>query len=265
MDIDKMDINQKLSYIQTNLRVGKAHRNNFGKYNYRNTSDIFEGLKSLLKETKCYVTVSDEIICVGSFNYIKATAVISDGNGSISTTGWARESVQKKGMDDSQITGSTSSYARKYTLNGLFAIDDTEDADSMDNTSHETINRKAQENTTKNNPAAHKASMKEESVSEISNWDSQRNNPIPFGKYKGQEWGELPLDYIKWLSEKSDNQNWKSMANAEILHRAVNGAEKNIKEQEVEMRPQLAQVEILETQNGSLEDSQEEDDDDLPF
>ena len=139
-----MKLNEKLSLIQTKLKVGKGHRNDFGKYNYRNLADIFEGLKPLLDETGCYVTVSDEIVCVNDFNYIKATATFSDGNDTITTEGWARESVQKKGMDDSQITGATSSYARKYACNGLFAIDDTADADSMDNRNHVSV---LQENT----------------------------------------------------------------------------------------------------------------------
>ena len=127
-------IKDKLNYIQANLKVKKEKVNKFGGFKYRNLEDIFEGLKPLLKEAECIVTVSDEIKEVNGFNYICATVTLSDNNkDSISVTGWARESVSKKGMDDSQITGSTSSYARKYAMNGLFAIDDTADADSMDN------------------------------------------------------------------------------------------------------------------------------------
>ena len=136
-------IKDKLNYIQANLKVKKEKVNKFGGFKYRNLEDIFEGLKPLLKETECIVTVSDEIKEVNGFNYICATVELShnDNNtplvghneNSIRVTGWARESVSKKGMDDSQITGSTSSYARKYAMNGLFAIDDTADADSMDN------------------------------------------------------------------------------------------------------------------------------------
>ena len=136
-------LKEKLNYIQANLKVKKEKVNKFGGFKYRNLEDIFEGLKPLLKETECIVTVSDEIKEVNGFNYICATVELShnDNNtplvghneNSIRVTGWARESVSKKGMDDSQITGSTSSYARKYAMNGLFAIDDTADADSMDN------------------------------------------------------------------------------------------------------------------------------------
>ena len=136
-------LSEKLNHIQANLNAPKNLYNSFGKYKYRNLEGIFEGLKPLLKETKCTVTISDEIVCVNEMNYIKATATLSNGNDrNISVTGWARESVSKKGMDDSQITGSTSSYARKYAMNGLFAIDDTKDADSMDNREHETKPKK---------------------------------------------------------------------------------------------------------------------------
>ena len=131
-------IHEKLGYIQSNLKVEKGRTNNFGKYKYRNLEDIFQGLKPLLKETECVLTVSDEIKEINGFNYICATATIKDnsGNGSLTTTGYAREAITKKGMDDSQITGATSSYARKYAMNGLFAIDDTADADTMDNRDH---------------------------------------------------------------------------------------------------------------------------------
>ena len=137
-------LSEKLNHIQTNLNAPKNLFNQFGNYKYRNLEGIFEGLKPLLQETKCTVTVSDEIVCVNEMNYIKATATLANGSDeSISVTGWARESVQKKGMDDSQITGSTSSYPRKYAMNGLLAIDDTKDADSMDNSTHVTVTKKA--------------------------------------------------------------------------------------------------------------------------
>ena len=127
-------LKEKLNHIQSNLKVKKEKVNKFGGFKYRNLEDIFEGLKPLLKEMECVVTISDEIKEVNGFNYICATVTLSDHDkDNISVTGWARESVSKKGMDDSQITGSTSSYARKYAMNGLFAIDDTADADSMDN------------------------------------------------------------------------------------------------------------------------------------
>ena len=121
-----------LSKIQTELNCAKSQYNNFGKYNYRSLEDIFEGLKPLLLKYECSVMVSDEIIQVGDRYYIKATASLIDKDGKYvaENTGWARESETRKGMDDSQVTGATSSYARKYALNGLFAIDDVKDADT---------------------------------------------------------------------------------------------------------------------------------------
>lgn len=124
-----------LSKIQAELNAPKNQYNGFGKYNYRSLEDIFEGLKPLIKQYECSVTVSDEIQQVGDRIYIKATAKLIDKDNNVvaENTGWARESLTKKGMDDSQVTGATSSYARKYAMNGLFAIDDVKDCDSMDN------------------------------------------------------------------------------------------------------------------------------------
>lgn len=127
-----MTIYEKLSQIQRELKAPKNQRNNFGNYNYRSCEDILEGVKPHLEEF--YLTINDEIVQVGERYYIKATATLSNGSESICNSAFAREPENKKGMDESQVTGASSSYARKYALNGLFAIDDTKDADSMDNT-----------------------------------------------------------------------------------------------------------------------------------
>ena len=121
-----------LSKIQTELNAPKNQYNSFGKYKYRSLEDIFEGLKPILKKYECSVSVVDEVVLVGDRYYIKASASLRDKDGNIVADGqgWARESETKKGMDDSQVTGATSSYARKYALNGLFAIDDVKDADT---------------------------------------------------------------------------------------------------------------------------------------
>ena len=127
-------IHEKLSQIQNKLNAPKGQYNSFGKYNYRNCEDILQALKPILAEHKCHVSLSDEVVIVGNRFYIKATATITDSeNNSFSTTAFAREAESKKGMDESQVTGSTSSYARKYALNGLFAIDDNKDADTLNN------------------------------------------------------------------------------------------------------------------------------------
>lgn len=134
-----MNIYEKLLNIQTELKVPKNQYNSFGKYNYRSCEDILEGLKPLLTKYKATLIIDDEIVQIGDRYYVKATATLIDieGEGNlikgreyISSTAFAREDEKKTGMDLSQLTGSTSSYARKYALNGLFAIDDTKDSDA---------------------------------------------------------------------------------------------------------------------------------------
>lgn len=120
----------KLSVIQSTLKAPKNQRNNFGNYSYRSCEDILEAVKPLLAEHFLVLTVNDDIVEIGGRVYVKATATITDGTSKITNSSFARESETKKGMDDSQITGSTSSYARKYCLNGLFLIDDTKDSDA---------------------------------------------------------------------------------------------------------------------------------------
>lgn len=118
----------KLAKIQKELKAPKNQKNTFGNYNYRSCEDIVEAVKPLLGDAALVLT--DELIQLGDRYYVKATAALYEGDASISANGYARESLEKKGMDASQITGASSSYARKYALNGLFAIDDTKDADS---------------------------------------------------------------------------------------------------------------------------------------
>ena len=121
---------KKLSKVQSELKAPKNQRNNFGGYNYRSCEDILEAVKPLLAKEGLVLTVCDDIALVGERYYIKATATITDGVNSLSNSAFAREEESKKGMDASQLTGSTSSYARKYALNGLLCIDDTKDADA---------------------------------------------------------------------------------------------------------------------------------------
>ena len=135
-------LHEKLIHIQSNLKVKKERVNMFAKFNYRSLDDIFEAVKPLLIETGCTIRTSDEIISENGLNYVSATVYLSDGKETISATSNARESISKKGMDDPQMTGTASSYARKYACNGLLAIDDTEDVDSMDNRAETLINGK---------------------------------------------------------------------------------------------------------------------------
>lgn len=125
----------KLLSVQTELKAPKAQRNNFGGYNFRSCEDILEAVKPLLSKNKATLLLSDELEQKGDRFYVRATATFIDceTGDSISVTAFAREEETKKGMDASQITGSASSYARKYAMNGLLDIDDTKDADTMDN------------------------------------------------------------------------------------------------------------------------------------
>lgn len=128
-------IAQKLMDIQAQLNVPKNNYNSFGKYNYRSCEDIMEAVKPLCEKAKAVLVVSDTMEQVGGRVYVKATATLHDceSDASICNSAYAREAETKKGMDDSQVTGTASSYARKYALGGLFCIDDVKDADTRDN------------------------------------------------------------------------------------------------------------------------------------
>ena len=129
----------KIINIQQKLKAPKTQRNNFGNYNYRSCEDILEAVKPLLEENKCFLVITDEIINLGNRYYVKATAKLINDDGALiaENNGIAREEESKKGMDGSQITGASSSYARKYALNGLFGIDDTKDSDYTNTTVEE--------------------------------------------------------------------------------------------------------------------------------
>ena len=127
-----MGIYEKLLNIQTTLKAPKGQFNKFGNYKYRNCEDILESLKPLLSDNKVVVLLNDDIVAINDRIYVKATVTLKDtkSDEKIETTAFAREEETKKGMDVSQITGSASSYARKYALNAMFAIDDTKDSDT---------------------------------------------------------------------------------------------------------------------------------------
>lgn len=149
-----MELVKDLLDIQKNLKAPKGQYNSFGKYNYRSSEDILEAVKPLNAEKGLLLTLSDEPVLVGEYQYIKATATITNGKDTHSVTAFARESLTKKGMDDSQITGTASSYARKYALNGLYLIDDTKDADSNE---HRQQDRKSEQQKTHSKPYSNPA------------------------------------------------------------------------------------------------------------
>lgn len=128
--MENIDFYKKLMRIQSDLKAPKGQKNAFGGYKYRSCEDILEAVKPLLRREEMILIISDEIVSVEGRVYIKSTATVSDGITFMKAEALAREADTKKGMDPSQVTGATSSYARKYALNGLFCIDDTKDADT---------------------------------------------------------------------------------------------------------------------------------------
>lgn len=124
-----MSVHSKLLSVQAALKAPKGQFNAFGKYNYRSCEDILEAVKPLLYEHGLTLVIRDQVVAVGNRIYVQATAMITNQDGQVTVTAFAREEEDKKGMDGSQITGAASSYARKYALNGLFLIDDTKDSD----------------------------------------------------------------------------------------------------------------------------------------
>ena len=171
-----MNIYEKLNRIQVELKAPKNSYNNFGKYKYRNLESILEALKPLLDKYKCVLTVSDNIELIGERFYIKSTATLidiesgkieGDFSNRITTVAYAREEDSKKGMDASQLTGASSSYARKYALNGLFAIDDTKDSDDMNQGEKPII--RSQNNPPKSAPAQQQTQTQQQDFNANSN------------------------------------------------------------------------------------------------
>ena len=139
---------KELISIQSELKAPKTQVNRFGGYKYRKAEDILEAVKPLLAKQKCTLIITDDVVLIGNRIYVKATATIKNEKGECeTTTGWAREEETKKGMDGSQITGASSSYARKYALNGLFAIDDNADSDTTNDGQHQASQQQAQTQT----------------------------------------------------------------------------------------------------------------------
>lgn len=148
-EIKGMNIYEKLINIQKELKAPKSNYNDFGRYNYRSCEDILEAVKPICFEYRAVLILSDDILNVGQSNYVETTAILINIDNPVemvSNKAEARESIDKKGMDDSQITGTASSYARKYALNGLFNIDDTKDADTNEYHNQITGNKKTNKN-----------------------------------------------------------------------------------------------------------------------
>ena len=153
--------------IQSELKANKSQYNSFGKYYYRSCEDILEALKPLLTKYNATMYITDEVVEVGGRVYVKATTTISDGKESISVSAYAREPETRKGMDDAQVTGATSSYARKYCLNGLFAIDDSKDADTDENRNESEARSKTSGSDT---PKVQRPNYSDEQIAKMKKW-----------------------------------------------------------------------------------------------
>jgi len=158
--------------IQSELKANKSQYNSFGKYYYRSCEDILEALKPLLTKYNATMYITDEVVEVGGRVYVKATTTISDGKESISVSAYAREPETRKGMDDAQVTGATSSYARKYCLNGLFAIDDSKDADTDENRNESDARSKTNGSDTpkSDTPKVQRPNYSEEQLAKMKKW-----------------------------------------------------------------------------------------------
>lgn len=150
-----MTVYEKLAKIQGSLKAPKSQYSDFGNFNYRSCEDILEAVKPLLQECKAILLLSDEIISIGSRYYIKATATFQDAENpeAVNVSAWAREAEEKPKMDAAQITGSSSSYARKYALNGLFCIDDARDPDALPGSNQKTAARQQNRSRQQDAPA----------------------------------------------------------------------------------------------------------------
>lgn len=196
-----------LMAVQADLKAPKNQRNNFGKYNYRSCEDIVEAVKPLLKENGLFLNMSDDIVLIGDRYYVKATVSVTDivTGESVAASALAREAAQKKGMDESQVTGTASSYARKYALNGLFAIDDTKDADT-DQYKQQTS--KAPVKSSQNELMAAKRQLKAEVDRIGCTWDevkaisSMKLGKTETKKMSVDEVSELAANLEKWILEK---------------------------------------------------------------
>lgn len=200
-----MNIYEKLSEIQAKLKAPKSQYNSFGEYNYRNAEDILEAVKPLCKEYKAVLVVSDKINAIGARNYVEATATLIDiekPEDKISITSSAREDEDLKGMTNSQITGSTSSYARKYALNGLFDIDDTKDSDCL-NTGNDKDSAKA--------PQTHKIPPKTEEKPAPMTLIRAKAMTALRGK-KEVRFDTFSIEELQKLAEQDKRKDWKEAA-----------------------------------------------------
>jgi hypothetical protein len=218
MEQTEIKIQEILSNIQKELKAPKNQFNSFGNYHYRNCEDIIEAIKPLLPDG-AYVVIRDSIEMIGTRYYVKATAALSYGGLEVDCDGYAREPESRKGMDESQITGATSSYARKYALNGLFLIDDTKDADSKDNTN---ITQKVTLPPLKK-PAVAPAQSPVDGASGAAQPPVALDAPIIWnaGKppHRGKNIRDVDFEYLTWYEANGPQDEYRVKASQELDRR----------------------------------------------
>lgn len=211
-----MNIYEKLLAIQTELKAPKSQYNSFGKYNYRNCEDILEAVKPICKKYNAVLFLTDDIIYVEGRHYVKATATLIDcekPNEIVCVSANAREEAEKKGMDGSQVTGASSSYARKYALNGLFDIDDTKDSDTT-NTGDKVAKEKpagSANNSTASNAQPPKPTAQASGAMSLA---QAKAYCFTSGKNANKPFGEASDGFLTWVSQKG---NGKAKEAADII------------------------------------------------
>jgi len=213
---------KKLMEIQATLKAPKGQYNNYGKFHYRSCEDILEAVKPLCVAAGLLLTLSDEVVEVGGRVYIKATALLTEGDKFVKVSAYAREALTKTGMDDAQCSGSSSTYARKYALNGLFLIDDTKDADTRDNASQAPrVTKTAQVSdqfTQASDPIgedeAKRRTKLREMILKIANedQDTAKKTLVQFTEFKGRDGNMVPgVDSVHKLKGKRLNVTFQKV------------------------------------------------------
>ena len=194
---------EALIKIQSELKANKSQYNSFGMYYYRSCEDILEALKPLLTKYNATMYITDEVVEVGGRVYVKATTTISDGKESISVSAYAREPETRKGMDEAQVTGATSSYARKYALNGLFLIDDNKDADTDESRNESEARSKSSGSDT---PKVQRPNYSEEQLATMKKWSDGTFTEEELGEFRKRCVGPDYADAIKDIDKEYEKR-----------------------------------------------------------
>jgi len=194
---------EALIKIQSELVATKSQYNSFGKYYYRSCEDILEAVKPLLSKYGAELTISDDVVSVGDRVYVKATVSITDGKETKTVTAFAREPLDRKGQDSSQITGATSSYARKYALNGLFLIDDNKDADTDECRNESEARSKSSGSDT---PKVQRPNYSEEQLATMKKWSDGTFTEEELGEFRKRCVGPDYADAIKDIDKEYEKR-----------------------------------------------------------